>query len=91
MFRQDDRINKIFLPFLPVPLLAGKKGKKHYLSSRGGVHSLCRQNSHAMGKASIVDFSPLFSAEAKLRFHGFIPVFSGTGGSCGKQFDNTIP
>ena len=58
MFRQDYRINKIFLPFR-------KKGKKHHPSSRGDVHSLRRQNSHAREKASIVDFS-------ELRFHGFI-------------------
>jgi hypothetical protein len=65
MFRQDYRINKIFLPFRPVPLKAGKKGKKHHPSSRGDVHSLRRQKSHAREKASIVDFS-------ELRFHGFI-------------------
>jgi len=33
-FRQDHRIKKIFLPFLPVPLKAGKKEKKLYSYSR---------------------------------------------------------
>jgi len=62
MFRQDYRINKIFLPFQPVPLRAGKKGKKHHPSSREGVQSLRQQNSKAMEKASIVGSSALFSA-----------------------------
>jgi hypothetical protein len=65
MFRQDYRINKIFLPFR-------KKGKKHHPSSRGDVHSLRRQDSYAREKASIVDFSAIFSAEAELGFRGFI-------------------
>jgi hypothetical protein len=47
MFRQDYRINKIFLPFQPVPWKAGKKGKKHHPSSREIVHSLPQQNSKA--------------------------------------------
>ena len=65
MFRQDYRINNIFLPFQ-------KKGKKHHPSSREGVHSLHQQNSNAMEKSSIVDSSALFSSEAELRFLGFI-------------------
>jgi len=54
MFRQDYRINNIFLPFQ-------KKGKKHHPSSREGVQSLCQQNSKAREKASIVNSSALFS------------------------------
>jgi hypothetical protein len=41
MFRQDYRINKIFLPYQ-------KKGKKHHPSSREGVHSLRPQNSRSV-------------------------------------------
>jgi len=67
MFRQDYRTNKIFLPFQ-------KKGKKHHPSSREGVHSLRQQNSNAREKASIPDYSALFSAEAELRFLGFFPA-----------------
>jgi len=65
MFRQDYRINKIFLPFQ-------KKGKKHHPSSRESVHLLRQQNNNAREKAFIVDSSALFSAEAELRFLGFI-------------------
>jgi len=63
MFRQDYRINNVFLPFQ-------KKGKKHPHSSREGIHSLRQQNSKAGEKASIVNFSVLFSAEAELYFLG---------------------
>jgi len=63
VFRQDYRIKKIFLPFQ-------KKGKKHHPSS--SFHLLRQQNSKAREKASIVDSSVLFSAEAELRFLGFI-------------------
>jgi len=61
--------------FLPFPALRDRllKGKKHHPSSRDGVHSLRQQNNNARGKASIVDFSALFSAEAEFRFLGFIP------------------
>jgi len=65
VFRQDYRIKKIFLPFQ-------KKGKKHHPSSRESFHLLRQQNSKAREKASIVDSSVLFSAEAELRFLGFI-------------------
>ncbi|MGB2928853.1 MAG: hypothetical protein WBB70_08070 [Desulfobacterales bacterium] len=65
MFRQDSRINRIFLPFR-------KKGKKHHPSSREGVQLLRQRNSNAGEKASIVDSSALFSAKAELRFLGFI-------------------
>jgi len=50
MFRQDYRINKIFLPFQPVPLKSGKKGKKNHPSSRESFHLLRQQNSNARGK-----------------------------------------
>jgi hypothetical protein len=71
-FRQDYRIKKIFLPFLPVPLKAGKKGKKHNPSSREGVQSLCQQHSKAREKAPVICSSALFFAEAELCFLGFI-------------------
>ena len=58
MFRQDYRINKIFLPFR-------KKGKKHHPYSSRDVHSLRQQNDYAREKASIVEFS-------ELRLNGFI-------------------
>ena len=67
-FRQDYRINKIFLPFQPPARRGlrpgGKKDKKHHPSSREGVHSLRQQNSNAMEKTSIIDSSALFSVEA---------------------------
>ena len=71
MFRQDYRINKMFLPF---PALRDRlqKGKKHHPFSRDGVHSLRQQNSNAREKTSIVDSSALFSAEAEFCFLGFI-------------------
>jgi len=53
-FRQDYRINKIFLPFQ-------KKGKKNHPSSKEGS-IIGPKNSKARGKASIVDYSALFSA-----------------------------
>ena len=74
MFRQDYRINRIFLPFLPVPLKAGKKGKKHPPSSREVVHSL-RQQTVMQGKEHPLLIPRIFSAEAELRFHGFIWCF----------------
>ena len=65
MFRQDYKINKIFLPFL-------KKDKKHQLFSREGVHPLRQHNSNTREKAFIIDSLALFSAKAELRFRGFI-------------------
>ncbi len=81
MFRQDYRINKIFLPFhLPAIALAqarraGKKGKKHHPSSREDVHSLRQQSINAREQTFIVNSYTLFSANAELRFLGFIWCF----------------
>jgi len=49
-----NRINKIFLPFQ-------KKGKKNHPSSKEGS-IIGPKNSKAREKASIVDYSALFSA-----------------------------
>jgi hypothetical protein len=42
--RQDNRMYRIFLPFLPVPLKAGKKGKKGSSPFEGGSCFLSRRN-----------------------------------------------
>ncbi len=68
MFRQDYRVNKIFLPFhLPAIALAqarraGKKSKKHHPPSREDVNLLRQQNSNAREQAFIVNSQALFSA-----------------------------
>jgi len=76
MFRQDYRINKIFLPFR-------KKGKKHHPSASGDVHSLRRQNSHARKKASIVDFAAFFPLKRNC-------VFMASSGSREKNQVNPV-
>jgi hypothetical protein len=82
-FRQDHRIKKIFLPFLPVPLKAGKKGKKHNPSSREGTQLLCQQNSKARKKATVIGSSAFFSLERNW-------VFSASSGSREKKI-KSIP
>jgi hypothetical protein len=74
MFRQDYRINKIFLYFQPVPLRAGKKCKKHHPSSKKGFQSLRQQKIKAKEKVSRIDSPALFPRSEIARFHGFIPV-----------------
>jgi hypothetical protein len=64
MFRQDYRINKIFLSFQPVPFSAGKKGKKHHPSSREEIY--CKLSS--LSKAGNGRSSLLFSPPAGLNF-----------------------
>jgi len=75
MFRQDSLDNQdiIFLPFSRSAGQAAERQKASYLFEVD-VHSLHQQNSNAWGKASIVDSSVLFSAEAEFRFLGFIPA-----------------
>ena len=68
-FIQDHRIKKIFLP---VPLKAGKKGKKHNPSSREGIQSLCLQHSKTREKAYVIGLSAIFSLERNCVFLGFI-------------------
>jgi len=67
MFRQDYRINKIFLSFR-------KKGKKHDPSSRGGVHSLRRKTVMQGNKHPFLISRPFFPL--KLNY-----VFTASSGS----------
>jgi len=74
MFRQDYRINRIFLPFLPVPLKAGKKGKKHHPSAREVVHSL-RQHTVMQGKSTLL-IPRIFFRCSEIAFSRLHLVFS---------------
>jgi hypothetical protein len=64
MFRQDYRINKIFLPFQPVSRKRGRKAKKCNPSSREEIY--CKLSSFSKsgnGRSSL-----LFSPPAGLNF-----------------------
>jgi len=71
------------LPFQPAPLKTGKKGKKHYPSSKEGVQSLHQLNIKAKEKVSIVDSLALFPLKRNC-------VFTASSGSRKKNQVNPV-
>jgi len=83
IFRQDYRIKKIFLPFLPIPLKAGKKGK-NLIPFQGKAFNHCTNKTVKQGeKHPLLAPRPFFPLKRNCVFSASSPSAIGCAlGEC---------